>query len=239
MRLTERRDCTTDLTHKSYLFVDLCDEKAEQNLLEGLERLLNEWGAFAKEKQLPHIHIKIPYLWNAMEAQLQAHGFSEGIFFLKKNVEGAGRIPAGIERINDAFQIENMIREQQRLHVEFDPDFFEALATFDIRRYIQEFQDILKRGAGSLFVIKEGKTPIAHCALTRSEDIKSVTLYELFVDAVYRRGGLGRGLIDAAINYSASIGAATLMTTVAAKNTRAQAFYASCGFRPHAKLFYV
>lgn len=55
-------------------------------------------------------------------------------------------------------------------------------------------------------------------------------LHDLFVDPAYRRGGIGRLLMNAASDYCRATGAARIDLATATDNTQAQALYESLGY---------
>ncbi len=56
-------------------------------------------------------------------------------------------------------------------------------------------------------------------------------LYDLFVARAFRRGGVGRRLMEAAHQFARAQGAATVELETAHTNTTAQALYESLGYR--------
>lgn len=56
-------------------------------------------------------------------------------------------------------------------------------------------------------------------------------LYDLFVARAFRRGGVGRRLMEAAHEFAHAQGAATVELDTAHTNTTAQALYESLGYR--------
>ena len=127
------------------------------------------------------------------------------------------------------------------------PDDLDALAPlFDAyRRFYEQPGDValasaylharMERGESTILVAEAGGQMLGFCQLYPTwcsvAAARIFVLYDLFVDAGVRRGGIGRALMLAAQDFGRAAGAARLDLTTAHSNTRAQALYESLGWQ--------
>ena len=127
------------------------------------------------------------------------------------------------------------------------PDDLDALAPlFDAyRRFYGQPGDIalasaflherLERGESTILVAEADGQMLGFCQLYPTwcsvAAARIFVLYDLFVDADVRRGGVGRALMLAAQAFGRAAGAARLDLATAHSNTRAQALYESLGWQ--------
>jgi GNAT superfamily N-acetyltransferase len=103
-------------------------------------------------------------------------------------------------------------------------------------------QDRLARTDGTALVAELDGRVVGHLFLEFKEDPVFVRealrpyayISELFVREEARGGGVGRALMREAERIAAARGVRRLMLEVLAGNAMAEAFYARCGFTPHA-----
>ncbi len=127
------------------------------------------------------------------------------------------------------------------------PDDLDALAPlFDAyRRFYEQPGDValasaylharMERGESTILVAEADGQLLGFCQLYPTwcsvAAARIFVLYDLFVDAGVRRGGIGRALMLAAQDFGRAAGAARLDLTTAHSNTRAQALYESLGWQ--------
>ena len=127
------------------------------------------------------------------------------------------------------------------------PDDLDALAPlFDAyRRFYEQPGDValastflherMERGESTILVAEADGQMLGFCQLYPTwcsvAAARIFVLYDLFVDAGVRRGGVGRALMLAARAFGRAAGAARLDLSTAHSNTRAQALYESLGWR--------
>ena len=127
------------------------------------------------------------------------------------------------------------------------PDDLDALAPlFDAyRRFYEQPGDValaseyllarLERGESTILVAEADGQMLGFCQLYPTwcsvAAARIFVLYDLFVDAGVRRGGVGRALMLAAQEFGRAAGAARLDLSTAHTNTRAQALYESLGWQ--------
>jgi ribosomal protein S18 acetylase RimI-like enzyme len=92
-----------------------------------------------------------------------------------------------------------------------------------------------KPALGRVWVVQHGKRLVAYLVLTFNYDLEfgglEGMITELFVEARWRRLGIGRRLIDLARSFCHKSGIATLELQVSRDNRGAREFYKSLGFR--------
>ena len=127
------------------------------------------------------------------------------------------------------------------------PDDLDALAPlFDAyRRFYEQPGDValasaflherMERGESTILVAEADGQMLGFCQLYPTwcsvAAARIFVLYDLFVDADVRRGGVGRALMLAAQAFGRAAGAARLDLSTAHTNTRAQALYESLGWQ--------
>jgi ribosomal protein S18 acetylase RimI-like enzyme len=109
----------------------------------------------------------------------------------------------------------------------------EALNPDELARRMEEAQDLeiaflgqLDGVVAGILVLRTGPT------LSGAEDWAAIT--ELFVQPAFRRRGLGRAMVEAAVEYSQSQGCNEIHLLVDPANEGALAFYETVGFRQDA-----
>ena len=126
-------------------------------------------------------------------------------------------------------------------------DDLDALAPlFDAyRRFYEQPGDValasdflharLERGESTILVAEADGQLLGFCQLYPTwcsvAAARIFVLYDLFVDADVRRGGVGRALMLAAQAFGRAAGAVRLDLSTAHANTRAQALYESLGWQ--------
>jgi GNAT superfamily N-acetyltransferase len=92
-----------------------------------------------------------------------------------------------------------------------------------------------KPALGRVWVVPDGRRLVAYLVLTFNYDLEfgglEGMITELFVEARWRRLGIGQRLIDVARTFCHKSGIATLELQVSRDNRKARAFYKSLGFR--------
>ena len=127
------------------------------------------------------------------------------------------------------------------------PDDLDALAPlFDAyRRFYEQPGDValasaflharMERGESTILVAEADGQLLGFCQLYPTwcsvAAARIFVLYDLFVDAGVRRGGVGRALMLAAQDFGRAAGAVRLDLTTAHTNTLAQALYESLGWQ--------
>lgn len=127
------------------------------------------------------------------------------------------------------------------------PDDLDALTPlFDAyRRFYEQPGDIalasaylharMERGESTILVAEADGQLLGFCQLYPTwcsvAAARIFVLYDLFVDAGARRGGVGRALMLAAQDFARAAGAVRLDLTTAHTNVRAQALYESLGWQ--------
>ena len=127
------------------------------------------------------------------------------------------------------------------------PDDLDALAPlFDAyRRFYEQPGDValasaylharMERGESVIFVAEAEGQLLGFCQMYPTwcsvAAARIFVLYDLFVDAGVRRGGVGRALMLAAQAFGREAGAVRLDLSTAHTNTRAQALYESLGWQ--------
>ena len=127
------------------------------------------------------------------------------------------------------------------------PDDLDELAPlFDAyRRFYEQPGDValasaylharMERGESVIFVAEADGQMLGFCQMYPTwcsvAAARTFVLYDLFVDAEVRRGGVGRALMLAAQAFGREAGAVRLDLSTAHANTRAQALYESLGWR--------
>lgn len=90
-------------------------------------------------------------------------------------------------------------------------------------------------GESTLFIAQSNDSAIGFTQLYPSFSSASLArtfiVNDLFVKENSRNQGVGKHLLEAAIDYAKSLGAARLTLTTAITNTMAQALYTSCGWK--------
>ena len=127
------------------------------------------------------------------------------------------------------------------------PDDLDQLAPlFDAyRRFYEQPGDValasaflharMERGESTILVAESDGQLLGFCQLYPTwcsvAAARIFVLYDLFVDAGVRRGGVGRALMLAAQDFGRAAGAVRLDLTTARSNVRAQALYESVGWQ--------
>ena len=127
------------------------------------------------------------------------------------------------------------------------PDDLDELAPlFDAyRRFYEQPGDValasaylharMERGESVIFVAEADGQMLGFCQMYPTwcsvAAARTFVLYDLFVDAEVRRGGVGRALMLAAQAFGREAGAVRLDLSTAHTNTRAQALYETLGWR--------
>lgn len=124
-------------------------------------------------------------------------------------------------------EIEALWTKLNDLHFSGSTYFKEHFAQlrFDRRR-----DKILANESVSVFGIKENQALVAYCVATVNGGAGEI--YSLYVEPDYRGSGVGRQLLDHAVNWLSAQSAETIRVYVAEGNEQALPFYESLGFKP-------
>jgi ribosomal protein S18 acetylase RimI-like enzyme len=134
----------------------------------------------------------------------------------------------------DAAAIAALWRSLFETHAAIDPAFAlrEGAETKLVIAVLRALDD---RGAAVWVAEREGAC-VAFCtarvehATTLASEACRVAIDEIAVSAAWRRGGLGRELVEAALAWAKQCGAQRVEVRVAARNTAGQAFWRALGF---------
>jgi ribosomal protein S18 acetylase RimI-like enzyme len=85
--------------------------------------------------------------------------------------------------------------------------------------------------AGRVLVALEGDTIVGHLQLTETGDASEVEVKNTAIDPAHQRRGIGRALMEAAIELARDDGRSTLVVATAAADTGNLRFYQRLGFR--------
>ena len=121
-------------------------------------------------------------------------------------------------------------------HVDYDPKRFSDFVTLDgaAAFYASRFH-----AAEARVLVAESDDRVIGFAYLEFEErnyaqlIENVLwLHDIFVEADFRSEGAGKALVEAAAAAAREMGGNKLVLATAARNTKAQAFFESVGFRP-------
>jgi ribosomal protein S18 acetylase RimI-like enzyme len=124
------------------------------------------------------------------------------------------------------------------LHHGYDPDRFIAPGPGTARGYGGFLVSQLERKDVILVVAEERGAVLgyAYAGLEGSDWMAlrgpAGAIYDLVVDPAHRRAGVGRTLLQAALEALAELGAPRVVLSTATQNEAAQHLFASAGFRP-------
>jgi GNAT superfamily N-acetyltransferase len=127
---------------------------------------------------------------------------------------------------------------QVRAHYAFDSARFFAPDTLPADVYTSHVRDELAGGQATVLVADvDGR--IAGCVFVAIEPeswkelrYEAGVVHDLVVDEAHRRAGIGRALLQHAIDWFAARGVRRVMLGTATRNDRAQRLFRSVGFRP-------
>jgi GNAT superfamily N-acetyltransferase len=109
-----------------------------------------------------------------------------------------------------------------------DPDAFGSTLEREEGRSDDDWRAWLGRGA--TFVAETDDGPVGLIVARPHDDPTTVGIYAMFVSSRARRRGIGRALVEAAIEWAASSGATQVTLMVIDRNESASKLYKSCGF---------
>ncbi len=109
-----------------------------------------------------------------------------------------------------------------------DPDAFGSTLEREESRTEDDWRAWLGRGA--TFAADADDGPAGLVVAIPGNDPRTVGIYAMFVSARARQQGIGRALVEAAVEWAASTGAERATLLVIDGNTLAAALYESCGF---------
>src|SRR5690349_9824437 len=120
--------------------------------------------------------------------------------------------------------------------LEESPDAFGSTLAHELARADDHWAARLARGVGSshelpLVAVLDGEP--AGLAWARRDDVdpgQPAHLYQMWVAPNARRQGVGRALLDAAIDWARDVGASVLVLDVTTGNSDAARLYESAGF---------
>jgi GNAT superfamily N-acetyltransferase len=107
-----------------------------------------------------------------------------------------------------------------------DPDAFGSTLEREEGRSDDDWQAWLGRGA--TFVAETDDGPVGLIVARPHDDPTTVGIYAMFVSSRARRGGAGRALVEAAIEWATDSGAEQLTLMVIDSNEPASKLYESC-----------
>ncbi len=186
------------------------------------------------EIKLPQIQIRFPFKWQKLGSRLKQFGYHSGLYVIDKRLNRSYALPKNIRKIYDATQIKNQLVEQQRIHFQFNPVFFDDPKRFRYNKYLGDLQKKIKMEEGMLYGLYYRETMIGFIGL--EIDNSSVYINELFVDGKYRGKGFGKILTQAGFHYVTQTPHRKIWTTLAVQNSRGLRFYKSCGFHEVAQI---
>jgi len=119
---------------------------------------------------------------------------------------------------------------------DFDGRFTIGIDRFERGRIGGALSRLLRKPAlGRVWVAQDRKRLVAYLVLTFNYDLEfgglEGMITDLYVEARWRRFGIGRLLIDLARSFCHKSGIDTLELQVSRDNRKARAFYKSLGFR--------
>lgn len=136
----------------------------------------------------------------------------------------------------DARRVAEMAVRLVEQHREYDSRRFAKLYEADQAEW---FYGERSEAENAAVFVAEIENRIVGMAFLEFEEIgyaemitNAAWLHDLFVEPEARSSGTGKLLIDAAAEWSKSVGAGKLMLTVAARNELAHEFFENRGFRP-------
>lgn len=120
-------------------------------------------------------------------------------------------------------------------HVEYDPERFSLLGT---EQGAEQYYRSRFSTNDSRVVVATLDDVIVGFAYVEKDDLnyaellqRAAWLHDVYVDESARGLGVGKSLLDAAVNAARQLGAEKLLLTVASKNTLAQRAFEKAGFR--------
>lgn len=132
-----------------------------------------------------------------------------------------------------------MVQKTSALHQQWDPAKFELVDDF-IRRYRRWLIKLIDDPRSIFLVAEKDDHLIAFLVAFVDRPVPLYRLAEfgyirdMWVENDYRRIGVGRKMIHAAIEQFTAMGIRQVRLATAAANEPARAFFAACGFRPSA-----
>lgn len=125
-----------------------------------------------------------------------------------------------------------------RLHAEIRPDFFRDPT--GPTRTARSLALVLNRDDRAILVAESGGVLVGFATVVAYETPESPLMRtrrrshvsELVVERSHRRQGIGRALMEAAVEWSRQQGAAQVVLTVWEGNETAEAFYGRLGYKP-------
>jgi GNAT superfamily N-acetyltransferase len=109
-----------------------------------------------------------------------------------------------------------------------DPEAFGSTLEREDSRTEEDWRSWLGRGA--TFVAEDEGGPSGLIVAVPQDDPRAVGIYAMFVSARVRRQGVGRALVDAAVEFAASTGSERAELLVVEGNEPAASLYEGCGF---------
>lgn len=109
-----------------------------------------------------------------------------------------------------------------------DPDAFGSTLEREEGRSDDDWRAWLGRGA--TFVAETDDGPVGLIVARPHDDPTTVGIYAMFVSRRARRRGVGRALVEAAIEWATGSGAEQVTLMVIDRNESASKLYESCGF---------
>jgi ribosomal protein S18 acetylase RimI-like enzyme len=149
-----------------------------------------------------------------------------------------------IASIEDADTLARLNQHVHRLHVESVPNFFkwptheEALASF---------RELLGRDNSRAFIAYEDDVAIGYLLVSTYEHPadalrlarRFLDIDQISVEPNWQRRGVGRELMNAALQYARETGISDIELSTWAFNSAAQAFFKSLGFQPKTERFWM
>lgn len=233
----EKRNIITDLKFKDFLLVNICKSSSEDDALRNLLRWNDDFLHQVRERKLPQIQIRFPFKWQKLGSRLKQLGYYQGLYVIEKKLTRAYTLPKNIRKIHRAVQIKEQLLEQQFLHFQFNPLFFDDPKIFRYEEYLHDLRKRIENNEGVLYGLYHGKTIIGFIGL--ENDNSGVYINELFVEKKYRGTGFGKILMQAGFYYAVKAPHRKIWTTLASQNDRGLHFYKTCGFYELAQVYFM
>ncbi len=234
-KIEEKLAQTTDLRFKDYLFADFSKVKSERSALTQIERFIEKMKDSAKIKNILQIQVKFPFRWDKFGQELENCGFKKGLYFVTKKASPTkATLPENVVETRNIFDVRQQLMMQQKLHYDFNPQFFCSLKSFDINGYLADIQALIEKKEAIAYCKRENQHILGFIVVEKEK--RQSYISELFVEEKYRGLGIGKVLMSAVEDFA---GHTPLVTSLAVQNMNAMAFYKRCNFVETDRLYYL
>lgn len=223
-----KRNQLTDLRYGDFIEVTYGRSLDEAAAVAGFHDAEKNLLDLVKREQLHHLRIHYPVTWVAFDSLLRERGFALGLFHVHIVDYPPGSLAPKLREIRDLTMLHPLLGEQQKLHHEFNPDFFEAPAKFNMNGYLEDLSDAIVHDTGAVYGYYEESRLVGYIGLEMQGEL--LYIEELFVDPAYRGKYLGRTLMQAAFYFARLQNCRAVTTSLAPQNEGAVTFYEKCGF---------